>query len=201
MIKWISIISIGLATSCGNPFGSDTEVNEEFGGNSGPGEPTRVSIETANDGTGSEVNNLSVSDGTPTTLYAVSRDADGEFVETATVSWSLTNNLGTLSTSSGSSTIFTPTTEAGTETVTASHASLTNDTGTLAVSYTVTDISGLRLWLKATGTVTYNGSNEVSSWTDHSGNSNDFSQSSPSLKPLFVTSGVGGIASVRFDGK
>ena len=91
------------------------------------GASTNVYIETAADGSGTEVGTNSLNAGDTSTVYAVSRDLYDNFVQAESVTWSFDTLLGSLSTTLGSSTIFTAT-QTGTATLTADHATLIDDT-------------------------------------------------------------------------
>src|SRR4051812_34337979 len=58
-------------------------------------------------------------------------------------------------------------------------------------SFSPTDLSGLVLWLDAndSGTITKDGSNNVSQWNDKSGNSNN-ATSSGSASPVYSATGL-----------
>lgn len=58
------------------------------------------------------------------------------------------------------------------------------------------------LWFDATdgATITTDGSTNVSSWSDKSGNSRHSAQATPSNRPAYVASGIGGLPTIRFDG-
>jgi len=96
-----------------------------------------VSIETKADGTGSIVDTLTLTGATPVTLYAISRDAKGNFVANEAVNWFLSDSIGTLSSVSGPSTTLSPKPVNKSGFVTASHSVLGNDTtGAIKVSWT-----------------------------------------------------------------
>jgi len=59
-------------------------------------------------------------------------------------------------------------------------------------------ISGMDLWLNASSITGVSSGNPVSSWTDSSGNSNNFSQANASLKPLYETNVLNGQPAVQF---
>ena len=63
-----------------------------------------------------------------------------------------------------------------------------------------TEVSGLKLWLKADTGVTTNGSGQVSTWADQSGNANNATQTTGANQPLLITNAVNGRPVVRFDG-
>lgn len=88
---------------------------------------SQVKIEDQNDGNGSEITTSTKVAGETLTAYAVTRDAFGNFVGVDTVNWSVSNSIGTLSSSSGLSTILTVNLP-GTGVLTADHASFTDDT-------------------------------------------------------------------------
>ncbi len=197
LIHLLPYLTLIFLISCSNVLGEKTSLEDESSDNT----PVAIAIVSAPSGAGSEITTSTLNDNTTLTLYAVSVNSDGDYVEDVSVTWAVTNDLGTLSTSSGTSTTFTPTEGAGSEVITATHADLGSDTtGTLSVTYTVTSISNLEAWFKADAGVTYNGSDEVSDWQDFSTNSNDATQSSTTLKPLFVASAINGQPAVRFDG-
>jgi len=57
------------------------------------------------------------------------------------------------------------------------------------------------LWLRSDqGTSTTTNNNPVSGWTDASGNSNDAAQSNAVNQPLYISSGINGLPTLRFDG-
>ena len=58
----------------------------------------------------------------------------------------------------------------------------------------------LALWLKADGTVTYNGTNKVSQWNDESGNNRHVTQAVAVNQPTFINTTFGNKPSVYFDG-
>jgi hypothetical protein len=178
-------------------LGQKEALDEDFSG----GVSVDVMIVTAPGGAGSEITTTTLNDGTALTLYAIGVDSTGRSVEDVSVTWSMGSSLGTLSTTTGSSTVFTPTDPAGTETITATHATLSPDsTGNISVTYTASSISGLQTWFRANYGVTYNVSNEVSAWSDASGNANDASQGTSSMQPIYTASAINGQAALRFDG-
>lgn len=61
------------------------------------------------------------------------------------------------------------------------------------------NISGLKLWLKADTGIILNGSN-VSGWNDQSGNANDATQSIAGSQPLLVPNILNNLPAVRFNG-
>ena len=70
-----------------------------------------------------------------------------------------------------------------------------------ALSNLPSGVSGLQLWLDANESyVTKDGSNNVSSWTDRSGNSRNATQSTTSSKPIWREEGLNGFPSIDFDG-
>ncbi len=69
-----------------------------------------------------------------------------------------------------------------------------------AVPATPTDISNMKLWLKADAITGLNDGDPVASWTDSSGLGNAATQSTGGLKPLYKTNIVNSLPVVRFDG-
>ena len=63
-----------------------------------------------------------------------------------------------------------------------------------------TDITTLKLWLKANAIVGLNDGDVVTTWSDASGNGNDAIQSTVAKKPIYKTNIVNGLPVVRFDG-
>ena len=63
-------------------------------------------------------------------------------------------------------------------------------------------VSGMLYWLDAAdrSTLTVDGANRVSQWSDKSGNSQHFTQSTAARQPLLVASALGGRSALRFDG-
>jgi len=73
--------------------------------------------------------------------------------------------------------------------------------GTNVSNFKATDISNCELWLDASdeSTITLNASN-VSQWDDKSGSSNNFTQSTGSRQPEYITTALNGLNAVKFDG-
>lgn len=61
-------------------------------------------------------------------------------------------------------------------------------------------ISGLQLWYKADAITGLNDGDPVATWTDQSGNGRNATQASATLKPLYKTNILNGMAGVLFDG-
>jgi alpha-tubulin suppressor-like RCC1 family protein len=59
--------------------------------------------------------------------------------------------------------------------------------------------TGLIMWLKADSGVSTDGSNNVTTWNDETGN-NSVAQSASATEPLYVTNDVNGMPAVRFNG-
>lgn len=114
------------------------------------GTATNIFAETTEDGSGGELTDLTLNSAATTTIHGVTRDFFSNYVGTTSVTWSVTNGIGTFSVASGTSTVFTGTT-IGSGIITASHASLAIDTtGTITiVSNAATKIS---IETKANGT-------------------------------------------------
>ena len=66
-------------------------------------------------------------------------------------------------------------------------------------AFSPTDISGLKLWLKADAGVTYDGSNRVSAWADQSGQGNNASASGDE-RPVYSASGLNSKPTISFNG-
>lgn len=62
------------------------------------------------------------------------------------------------------------------------------------------DISGLKIWLKADAGAGSSDNDPVGTWTDQSGTSHDFTQATSGKKPLYKTNIRNGLPVVRFDG-
>ncbi len=62
------------------------------------------------------------------------------------------------------------------------------------------DITGLRIWLKADAITGLVNNDPVATWTDSSGNGFNVTQATGSKKPLYKTSILNGLPVVRFDG-
>jgi hypothetical protein len=62
------------------------------------------------------------------------------------------------------------------------------------------DLSGLRLWLKADALTGLADGDPVTTWTDSSGNAFNPAQATTAKKPLYKTSILNGLPIVRFDG-
>ena len=105
-----------------------------------------VWVETAANGSGTVVPSQSISSGSSLTVYAVSRDASGNFVANISVTWSMASTTGgvatsDLSTTSGTSTVFTGHL-VGTGTIHAVSGSFTADSGVITtVTGTATQIA------------------------------------------------------------
>jgi hypothetical protein len=62
------------------------------------------------------------------------------------------------------------------------------------------DISGLKLWLKADAITGINEGGTIQTWSDSSGNGNNFTQPTSGLRPTYRTGVLNGKPVVRFDG-
>ena len=74
-----------------------------------------------------------------------------------------------------------------------------SELGDPVVTFTPTDLAGLRLWLKADSLVLSDG-DPVLTWADSSGNGNTVSQGTGSLWPIYKTAIVNSLPVVRVDG-
>lgn len=70
----------------------------------------------------------------------------------------------------------------------------------LATTFDPTYISSLKLWVAARLFADKTDGDAIATWTDKSGQGNDLTQSSGSLKPLFKQGAVGGRPALLFDG-
>ncbi len=121
---------------------------------------------------------------------------------TQTVTWSVPAGNGSLSTTSGLSTVYTAPATPGTYTVTVASDEDPSKTDTVALTVRGWVTSGLHVHYQAdelgfaTGTA-----GEVSEWQDRSGNAyNLVSPPFDSAKPVLVPNAVNGHSAVRFDG-
>lgn len=70
-----------------------------------------------------------------------------------------------------------------------------------AQAFVPTDISGCKLWVSADYGVTYNNNNNVSSWSDRSGNANNIlGDIENETAPIYVSSGINNLPTIEFDG-
>ena len=196
-------IRITSDTSNQDPSGNDqTNVDNTATTN----EPNSIilQIEDAPNGTGSEITAQTISDAI--TLYAVTRDGNGDFIENVTVNWSESASLGSFSIITSSATIYSPSNNSGETIITATHSSLGSKTLTLTISNVVNDsfitnITGLTLWNKADSLAdTHSDNDAISSWIDSSNPTLAASQATQSYRPIFKESGLNGHPSVYFDG-
>lgn len=98
------------------------------------GAPHHVKILSGASGNNSEVGALTLLSGQTLALHASGFDADDNYIADVSVNWSVSGNIGTLTPTSGVSTIFTATT-LGAGVITADHPSLLDDaTGIITVS-------------------------------------------------------------------
>ena len=164
------------------------------------GNASKIIIETTDDGTGSEVTTQVLNEGTPLTLYAISRDENNNFIATETVTWSESNELGKFSATTATSTTYTPNQGAGTTTITASHATLADySTENITITWIVSSVGDLSLWLKADSLSLADG-DIVENWRDHSVSNANMSQSTLNLRPIYHTNMQNGKPSITFDG-
>src|SRR6185503_18751932 len=66
--------------------------------------------------------------------------------------------------------------------------------------FSPSDISGLKIWLKADAGAGSSDGDPVGTWTDQSGTSHDFTQATSGKKPLYKTNIQNSLPVVRFDG-
>lgn len=162
----------------------------------------RLSIETANDGSGTVVDAVTLLYGTPQTVYAVIRDPDDQFKGSAEVTWSVSSSAVTLSATSGASTALTLA-SLGSAVLTATHATLSAvTTGTITGSFAPSQVANQSLWLASTSLdyVNYANGDSVSVWPDLSAGDNNAIQATSAAQPLYTAGSVNSLPSVTFDG-
>lgn len=192
-----------LMASCGNPHGDESSSLIGANDNSAPENSsvsTRVVIETAADGNGSEVTTDTLTDGEALNLFAVRRDDNNSFIENVSVTWSVSNaSMGDLSASSGTSTTYTPTQNAGSVTFSAVETSEGSDsTDAITIEFTPQNYTGLELWLKA-DSLSANDSDLIDTWTDLSGQGHDATQTG-SNRATYIENQINNRPVIRFDG-
>ena len=69
-----------------------------------------------------------------------------------------------------------------------------------ATGFSPSDVSGLKLWLKADAIVGLSDGDPVTTWADSSGEGRDAAQATASKKPTYQTAELNGKPVVRFDG-
>lgn len=133
---------------------------------------------------------------------------------TSTLNWSATSDASWLTLSSSTGAITNEDGD-GNVTITCNPSSLNvgTYTGTIAVTcagqtqkatvrFTVLNPtpspSGLQLWVKADAGVTVDGSNNVTQWSDQSGNGNHLAPSGSTRSPRYVNSGINGLPTIEF---
>jgi len=149
----------------------------------------------------------------PTLDAAVLTPGPGIWPATQTVSISQDQNATTFYTTDGStpspaSPFFngTPLTVSSNETInTLAVAPFFNNassSGLYQIDSTTSAVprTGLNLWLRADNSITYNGSNQVSQWTDVSGSQNNATQSVTANQPIFAASAINSLPAVTFNG-
>ena len=137
------------------------------------GTATQVRVETAADGSGTVVPAQNVASGSTLTVYAISRDANGNFVANVTATWSLQSITGgvvsgDLSPTSGTSSTFTGHV-IGTATIHAVVGSFTGNSGTITVTPGALASFTLALASPQTNGVAFIGTNTLTA-RDGSGN-------------------------------
>ena len=100
------------------------------------GTASSISIENKSDGTGSVVDVASLAGMGSITLYAVSRDVKGNFVANEAVNWTVSGNIGSLSSTTGPSVTLSPKPLNGTGSISITHETLGSaSTGQINVSW------------------------------------------------------------------
>lgn len=171
-----------------------------------PGTATKVRIETCASGGSSKQSTFTVTEGASVVLCSNARDAANNYVRGVTVTWSDSNGLGRF-VQQGVTVTYTPIKGSGRTTLTADHATLTDDTTTVngvTVTWSADTLSGttLLVWLKADALLTSLANNaSVATWSDVSSHSNHALAVSTSQRPTYKTSqGPNSRPTVVFDG-
>ncbi len=146
-------------------------------------------------GNGPDMGARSVTTDQALTLHAAGYDSDGNYRSDESVTWTVNNGIGTLSTGSGTSTVFDPTTVAS-GSVQADHAVGTDLTGTIAV--TAGALSYVRINDQASGATTEVTTNTLTTggtFVVHtSGYDADGNYRSDESVTWSVTGGIGSVA-------
>jgi hypothetical protein len=98
-----------------------------------PSDLNAIFIESAIDGTGNPLNNLSLTTDNEIAMHSIGRDQYNNYLRPVISNWSTSDNIGVMTTLSGSSTIFTATT-IGTGVVQADSSVFEDETGIITVS-------------------------------------------------------------------
>ncbi len=198
-MKLLFITTLALLISCGSQSGRREALSSTATGPT-PGVATVISIEDAAGGSGNVVNSQTLVNGAPITLYAVARDAFGDFVRDELVNWNSTTATGYFSNQTGSSTVFTPTGDEEVITINAAHLTLTPDsTGLISVTYDAKNFAGLTLWLRADSLLGQLADNDnVVAWNDVNGSGRNVIALSAGQEPNFTLGAFNDYPALRF---
>lgn len=94
---------------------------------------TLLFIKNAPDGNGTEISSFNIYK--PQSLYAVYRNANGDFISNESVNRSESGSFGFFTNTNGSSTKFIPVAQSGTTSITTGHSSLTNKSINLTIDF------------------------------------------------------------------
>ncbi|MHB9022786.1 MAG: Ig-like domain-containing protein [Armatimonadota bacterium] len=163
----------------------------------------KYDIDGSNDAPEASDGTLETPENTAANGQLVASDVDGNPLTYSIVANGAKGTAVITDSSTGAYT-YTPTSgQWGTDTFTFKVNDGTVDSNTATITVTITPnpvTANLTLWLKADTGVTKDGNDKVSAWADQSGQGHDLTQSSDTLKPLYVASGINGEPVIRFDG-
>jgi hypothetical protein len=160
--------------------------------------PRYLWVEDAPGGTGTSVQNRMIEDGAPLALYSVVRDAKGRYLADLDVAWSVKDNFGKVSDSSGAETIFYPPTTKLLATISVQNDDFGIVNVPVQVSYSALTVTGLEMWLRAESLASQSVGAELSLWQDLSDFDHDAQQLIASNRPALEAYGASKI--LHFDG-
>ena len=98
-----------------------------------PGNISAIFIEDENNGSGNQINNISLNTDQSLILHSIGRDQYNNFVESVNSNWSVENDIGDVSPEIGSSTTFNPTT-IGSGAISIQYTTFSDQTGIITVT-------------------------------------------------------------------
>jgi len=116
-----------------DPSGSVSVTEDEWTIDVVAGALSAIFIEDEDNGTGTQIGNVSLNSSGSLTLHSVGRDQYNNFVQFIISAWSIENDIGEISPSTGSSTVFNPIT-IGTGAIFAQYTVFSDQTGIITVS-------------------------------------------------------------------
>ena len=116
-----------------DPSGSVSVTEDEWTVDVVAGSVSAIFIEDEDDGTGTQIGNVSLNTGGSLTLHSVGRDQYNNFVQSIISAWSVENDIGEISPSTASSTVFNPIT-IGSGAISAQYTVFSDQTGIITVS-------------------------------------------------------------------